>query len=182
MLDPFPPPAWFRENVSGPLALYLRLPALSHHAHESVIALVTYQLIHSYLSPFLSQWLSPRHYPNLSPAAKLNWHTHVVSSVHSVLISTITVWIMLNDEEWILMSSEPVGAVERVYGYTGALGLLAAFAQGYFIYHLIMATVHFKVFGIGTLSHAISCCTFIFGFVCASDSTSSSYGLITMFP
>lgn len=174
MLDPFPSPTWLQDNVSTPLALYLRLPALSSHVHESALALVAYQFIHSYISPFLSRRLFPHQYPSFSPETKLNWHTHVVSSVYSILISTVALWIILNDKEWRSMASGPAGIVERIHGYTGALGLLAAFAQGYFIYHLVMATVHFKVFGIATLFHAVSCCTFIFGFVCLFISILSS--------
>lgn len=55
---------------------------------------------------------------------------------------------------------------ERVYGCTGALGLIQAFAAGYFLYDLIVSTVYIKMFGIGMLFHAISALwVFSFGFV-----------------
>ncbi|OJJ08539.1 hypothetical protein ASPVEDRAFT_402505 [Aspergillus versicolor CBS 583.65] len=164
MLGPLPPPTWRQDTLRTPLALYLELPPVSSHVHESVLTLVTYQLTHSYISAFLLRRLFPHHYPGFCPETKLNWHTHVVSSVHSILISTVAVWIIFNDKEWRTISREPADIVERIHVYTGALGLLTALAQGYFIYHLVMATVHFKVFGVQTLFHAVSCCTYIFAF------------------
>lgn len=45
---------------------------------------------------------------------------------------------------------------ERVFGYTGACGLIQALAVGYFVYDLIVSIVHVRMFGIGMLFHAIS--------------------------
>ena len=56
--------------------------------------------------------------------------------------------------------------VERVYGYTGASGLIQAFAAGYFIWDLIVSTRHIGIFGLGIWAHAVSAlCVFSFGFV-----------------
>lgn len=55
---------------------------------------------------------------------------------------------------------------ERVYGYTGAGGLVQAMAAGYFLWDLMISTVHFKIFGPGLWFHAISALwVFSFGFV-----------------
>lgn len=59
-----------------------------------------------------------------------------------------------------------MNAGERVYGYTGAGGLIQALAAGYFLYDLIICTVYIKIFGVGMLFHAISALwVFSFGFV-----------------
>ena len=56
--------------------------------------------------------------------------------------------------------------LERVYGYTGASGLIQAFAAGYFIWDLIVSTRHIGIFGLGIWAHAVSAlCVFSFGFV-----------------
>lgn len=58
---------------------------------------------------------------------------------------------------------------ERVHGYTGAIGLVQALATGYFIYDLIVSTLHINLFGVGMLFHAISAlCVFSLGFVSPS--------------
>ncbi|KAK2814487.1 hypothetical protein FQN49_008173 [Arthroderma sp. PD_2] len=46
--------------------------------------------------------------------------------------------------------------VERVYGYSGACGLIQAMATGYFLWDLIISVRHVRVFGVGMLFHAVS--------------------------
>ena len=59
-----------------------------------------------------------------------------------------------------------VGAGERVLGYTGACGLVQAMAVGYFIWDLIVSTLHIGDFGIGLFLHAVSAlAVYMFGFV-----------------
>ncbi|KAB8275306.1 TLC domain-containing protein [Aspergillus minisclerotigenes] len=160
MLDPFPPPpAWLRDRVE-PWALYLNVPALSDHIHEVILAFAGYQFIHSFLSPWLSPILFPRHYPQLNKRTKLNWDVHVVSLVQSVLINVFALYIMFVDKE-----RKNMDTGERIYGYTGMSGLLQALAEGYFVYDIIVSTVHIRMFGVGMLFHAISALwVFSFGF------------------
>ncbi|KAE8352556.1 TLC domain-containing protein [Aspergillus coremiiformis] len=160
MLDPFPPPpTWLRDRVE-PWALYFNLPTLSDHIHEVLIALAGYQFIHSVLSPWLSAILFPRHYPHLNKRTKLNWDVHVVSLVQSTLVNTLALWIMFADKE-----RKSMDINERIYGYTGTCGFLEALAAGYFVYDLIISTIHIKLFGVGMLFHAISALwVFSFGF------------------
>lgn len=59
-----------------------------------------------------------------------------------------------------------MNAGERIYGYTGACGLIGALGAGYFLYDLIISAVYVKAFGLGMLFHAISALwVFSFGFV-----------------
>ena len=165
MLDPLgPPPAWLRRFVE-PYAVSLSSPTLSEHIHEVFLAFAFYQFIHSYLSPWLSPILFPRSYTKLSARTKLNWDIHVVSLIQSVLINALALWIMFTDKERNSMS-----AGERVYGYTGACGLIQALAVGYFIYDIIVSTVYVRIFGIGVLFHAVSALwVFSLSFVSSSN-------------
>lgn len=160
MLDPLPPPpAWLQDLVT-PYAEYLRLYSLPYHIHEVIFAFAFYQLTHSYISPWLSTVLFPRYYPQLPKRTRLNWDIHVVSFVQSVLINVLALWVMFADEERKRMNID-----ERVHGYTGANGLVQALATGYFIYDLIVSTLHINLFGVGMLFHAISAlCVFSLGF------------------
>ena len=57
-------------------------------------------------------------------------------------------------------------AVERVYGYTGASGLIQALAVGYFVWDLIVSARYLKIFGPGILAHAMTAlAVFSLGFV-----------------
>ncbi|PIG89010.1 hypothetical protein AARAC_008425 [Aspergillus arachidicola] len=141
----------------GPLP---HVPALSDHIHEVILAFAGYQFIHSFLSPWLSPILFPRHYPQLNKRTKLNWDVHVVSLVQSVLINVFALYIMFVDKE-----RKNMDTGERIYGYTGMSGLLQALAEGYFVYDIIVSTMHIRMFGVGMLFHAISALwVFSFGF------------------
>ena len=151
MLDPFPPPPeWLRSAVE-PWALWINLPSIPDHIHEVIFAFALYQFIHSFLSPWLSPILFPRSYPNFNRRTKLNWDVHVVSLVQSTLINSFALWVMFTDQE-----RKEMGSGERVFGYTGACGLIQALATGYFVYDMIVSTVHFDIFGLGMLFHGFS--------------------------
>lgn len=59
-----------------------------------------------------------------------------------------------------------MNAGERVYGYSGACALVQALATGYFLWDLIVSTLHIKTFGVGMWFHAVSALwVFSLGFV-----------------
>lgn len=161
MLDPIPPPPRFLQDLVTPWAERLHLYSLPYHIHEVVALLIFYQFLHSYVSPRLSKALFPRHYPQLPRRTQLNWDIHVVSLVQSVLVTSVALWVMITDRERKEMTLE-----ERIYGYTGAGGLVQAMATAYFVYDLIVSAIHVKMFGLGMLFHGISAlCVFTLGFV-----------------
>lgn len=161
MLDPIPPPPEWLRNAIRPYALFLNLPSLPDHIHEVVLAFAFYQSIHSFISPWLSPKLFPRHYPNFNRRTKLNWDVHVVSFVQSSVINSVALWVMFTDKE-----RKDMNTGERVYGYTGACGLTQALATGYFIYDLLVSAAHVKIFGIGMVFHGLSALwVFSLGFV-----------------
>ena len=49
-----------------------------------------------------------------------------------------------------------MNARERIWGYTGAMGMTQAFAAGYFAWDVMVSVVHYGVLGPGSLAHAIS--------------------------
>lgn len=54
----------------------------------------------------------------------------------------------------------------RVWGYTGAGGMIQGFAAGYFLWDLCVSAVHVSIFGWGMLAHAIAALiVFSLGFV-----------------
>lgn len=49
-----------------------------------------------------------------------------------------------------------MGPRERVWGYTGASGMVQGFAAGYFLWDLVTSAVDLDVHGPGELMHAVS--------------------------
>ncbi|KAF3491482.1 DUF887 domain-containing protein [Arthroderma uncinatum] len=150
MLDPIPPPRWLQDLVT-PMAERWSLPTLPYHVHEIILSFALYQFIQSVVGPMLSTWLFPKIYPSFNRRTKLGWDIHVVSLTQSTLISVLALWVTFADEERRSMTP-----VERVYGYSGACGLIQAMATGYFLWDLIISVRHVNVFGVGMLFHAIS--------------------------
>ena len=164
MHDPFPLP---RPTALVPyvekLAGHLSLKTLPLHYHEVALAYAIYHTTNKFISPAVSRYFFPRIYPSFNARTKLNWDVHVVSFVQSVLICTLALWVMWTDKERHDMDTK-----ERVYGYTGASGLIQAFAGGYFLWDLVVTVQNVKIFGIGMLFHALSAlCVFSLGFVSA---------------
>lgn len=152
MKDPFfiPPIPWLSELVR-PWCDRFDLPSLPDHIHEVFLSAVFYSLIFWPISPLLSKLIAPQHYSKLSRRRRLNWDAHVVSFIQSTLINVIAIWVMVVDQERKSMNSE-----ERVWGYTGAAGMVQALAAGYFVWDLYVTSTNLDVFGLGTLAHAIA--------------------------
>lgn len=73
----------------------------------------------------------------------------------------MALWTIAVDDERKKMNHE-----ERMWGYTGAAGLVQALATGYFLFDLVIMLRYTKVFGLGMLAHASSCLvTYTLGFV-----------------
>ncbi|RDA82692.1 hypothetical protein CP532_3738 [Ophiocordyceps camponoti-leonardi (nom. inval.)] len=152
MRDPFfiAPIPLLSELATSPCEL-LNLPSLPLHIHEVLAAAFFYSFIFYPISPFLSRLLAPRHYMMLPRKKRLSWDAHVVSMIQSTLINVLAAWVMYADDERRLMGWE-----ERVWGYTGAAGMIQALAAGYFVWDLIVTSRNIDVFGLGTLAHALA--------------------------
>jgi hypothetical protein len=177
MKDTFflPPIPWVSQAVE-PWAYRLSLKSLPLHIHEILAAALMYGIVYYPLSPLLSTYFFPNHYPQLSRRRRINWDAHVVSLVQSTLINALALWVMINDSERAAMTAE-----ERVWGYTGACGMVQALAAGYFLWDLIVTSRNIDVFGFGTLAHAISALTvYSLGFV--SNANSDRLSLLHLRP
>ena len=179
MHDPFPlqRPDGLLPYVQ-PVADFLSLQTLPLHFHEVMIAFSLYHVTNRYISPAFSRFLFPRVYPSFNARTKLNWDVHVVSFVQSTLICSLAFWVIWQDKERSEMDTQ-----ERVHGYTGASGLIQAFAGGYFLWDLVITMQNVRIFGIGMLFHAISAlCVFSLGFVSVSSlhmSLCRRFGMLT---
>ena len=85
----------------------------------------------------------------------------MTSLVQSTMINAVGLWVLFYDEERIAMDWR-----DRVYGYDGALGMVAALATGYFLWDLWLCAWYVRIFGPGLLAHAFSALVVYFiGFV-----------------
>ncbi|KAF2169446.1 hypothetical protein M409DRAFT_20665 [Zasmidium cellare ATCC 36951] len=156
MKDPFPmPPQPWLITLTQPLADALALPTLPLHIHEAIFAFLLYTSIGIFVSPAISRAFFPEKYNKLNRRTRINWDVHVVSLVQSVIISAFSLYVIFVDEERKVLRprSEWEG---RIWEYTGMSGLCQSFALGYFLWDLIMCSVHVDIFGWGMLAHAVS--------------------------
>jgi TLC domain len=161
MLDPLPPPPiWLSSSIST-VSSRLAFPTLPLHIHELIASFAFYQFVQTVASPFLSTRIFPSIYPHLNRRTKINWDVHVVSLVQSCSINAAALWVMYVDEE-----RRNMGALERVYGYTGGCGMIQGLAAGYFLWDLVVTSRNLGIFGVGMWAHAVcALCVFSFGFV-----------------
>ncbi|KAH6670081.1 TLC domain-containing protein [Halenospora varia] len=161
MHDPFPipNPPWLSKAVQ-PFADYFYLPTLPLHIHEVLGSFLGYYFINIVVAPTISRRLFPVKYGKLSPERKINWDVHVVSLCQSTLINVLALWVMFADDERKNMDWQ-----QRIWGYTGAAGMIQGLATGYFLWDLAVTLQNVKLFGPGMLAHALSALlVFSFGF------------------
>jgi hypothetical protein len=162
MLDPFFPPIPALVALVTPLCNKLHLYSLPLHIHEILFAFGVYHSIFEYIAPPLSSIFLTTRYTKLSYESKLRWNMHCASMVQSCAICVLALWTIAVDTERANMDFE-----ERMWGYTGAAGLVQALATGYFLFDLVVMVRYLDVFGLGMLAHASSCLvTYTLGFVC----------------
>ena len=161
MQDPIPPPPALLQSLVTPLATALDLPTLPLHIHEVLAIAALYTFVQLRASPYLARHLLPRLYASFSPRTRASWDIHVVALVQACIISAVAVWVLWHDRDrW------GMDWTERVWGYTGADGLIVALAVGYFSWDLMVCTVYLRTFGVGMLAHALSAlAVYAFGFV-----------------
>lgn len=162
MIDPLPRPPALVASLAQPLANVLSLTTLPLHAHEVLLAFTAYYLMDTILAPRLSIHFFPDTYSSLPLRTKINWNIRVVSTIQAIFICAVALWVVLADEERKNMNLE-----ERIWGYTGALGMTQAFAAGYFIWDLKISYTNLGILGWASLAHAVSALLITsLGFVC----------------
>ena len=151
MLDPFYPPPPILVRAIQPIADLLGLSTLPLHIHEVVMGWICYHLIYTTISPIISTWLFPAVYPRLSARTTISWNVHVTSFIQSSLITIFALFVIWNDEE-----RSEMDWAGRIWGYTGAGGVVQGLAAGYFLWDLLASIMHLNVLGWGSLAHAVS--------------------------
>ncbi|KAK6512655.1 hypothetical protein TWF506_008831 [Arthrobotrys conoides] len=160
MKDPFPPCPDTIVKAVTPICDALGFTTLPKHFHEVIGAFLLYHLTNVYLSPLISPLLFPKTYSSFNKRNRINWDIHVVSLVQSTLICIVSLYTMSIDQE-----RSEMDANQRVWGYTGLLGMTQAFGAGYFLWDLMVSTQYLNIFGPGLLAHAIcALCVFSLGF------------------
>ena len=149
MRDPITAPLHFVKSTTS-LASRLSLRTLPLHTHEILGSFALYTAIGLSFSPRISQTFCPQTYQPLSERSKTNWNTRVVSLCQSCLINAVALWVIFKDKE-----RRAFGAKERVWGYTGAGGMVQGLSAGYFLWDVITSALHYEVHGLGSLVHAV---------------------------
>ena len=150
MLDPIPSPLSI-VRLTTPIAQAVSLRTLPLHCHEILSAFTFYNFLDLYISPTFSRRFFPHIYSSLSEHSQINWDAHVVSLVQSTIINVAALWVIFFDKErWVM------GPSQRVWGYTGSMGMVQAFSAGYFLWDLIAAIHRPDVHGKGAITHAAS--------------------------
>ncbi|MCJ1464318.1 hypothetical protein MMC07_002931 [Pseudocyphellaria aurata] len=150
MKDLFPPPPMV-VKATRPFADALALRTLPLHVHEILPAFCFYHFTNTVLAPRLSSSLFPTTYAHLPARTKTSWHAHVVSLVQSCVINTAALSVIFMDSERMQMD-----AMQRVWGYTGATGMVQALSTGYFLWDLMTGILDWDVHGWGVVAHAAS--------------------------
>lgn len=138
-----------------PLSNYLGLTTLPLHIHEILFAYTLYESIFRVLSPALSRRLWPQKYGTMTRRQRLNWDAHVVSMFQALFINTATLWVIFADPAR-SVRNEGWNWTERLWGYNGAAGMCQAFAAGYFLWDVVVSSVHIDVMGASSLVHAVA--------------------------
>lgn len=151
MRDPFLSPPSFLVRAIQPVAERLSLSTLPLHIHEVLFGWASYHFICTTLSPLLSSYLVPQIYNKLNKRTKVNWNVRVVSFIQSSFINTAALYVIFNDVQRGEMDWRG-----RIWGYSGAGGMVQGFAAGYFLWDLTVSTQYLSILGPGSLAHAIS--------------------------
>lgn len=160
MLDPFAPPPWLR-TAFEPMSGLLHLNTLPLHAHEVLFGFVFYTFVNSVLAPFVSARLFPATYRGLPRQTQLQWDMHVTSFVNSTFLSFALIYVIVADQERANATWE-----DRIWGYTGAGGLVHALGAGYFMWDVGACVSNASTLGALDLLHAVvGFCISILGFV-----------------
>lgn len=172
MIDSLPHLPTLIQSLTQPIADSLSLKTLPLHAHEVLLAFSAYYLMDIFLAPSLSTKFFAKTYSSLPPRTKINWNIRVVSTIQAIFICGLAFWTIVADEERRNMNLE-----ERIWGYTGTVGMTQAFAAGYFMWDVKISAVNVGILGWGSLAHAVSALLITsLGFVSLSSLKNDSCG------
>lgn len=151
MRDPLAPPPAIAVHLLQPLAQQYGLNTLPFHAHEIVGSFLLYTSIFLLVSPSLSVRILHHRYSCWPRKTQIAWHVRVVSTIQSTLICILALYVIFVDDERPKLSYEG-----RLWAYSGASGMVQAFAAGYFLWDLSVSVQHINILGSSSLAHAVS--------------------------
>lgn len=151
MHDPLAPPPAIVVQLLQPFAQRYGLLSLPFHGHEIIGSFIFYSSIFLLISPGLSGRLVHGRYSNLSKRSQIAWHVKVVSTIQSTFICTLALYVLLVDT-----ARQRLGSGGRLWAYSGASGMVQAFAAGYFLWDLSVSVRYFGILGGSSLAHAAS--------------------------
>jgi hypothetical protein len=159
------PPVPALQILVKPFADALGLATLSLHVHEILYATIFYFAIFTVVAPIISKSIISDRYEAFDFKTSLKFRIQCVSLVQSIFISSLALWVMLNDQHWKSVST-PEG---RIWDCDGLWGSVQAFATGYFVYDLLLNLRYIKLLGLAMTLHGSSCLTiYMLGFVITS--------------
>ncbi|PWW74545.1 DUF887-domain-containing protein [Tuber magnatum] len=139
-----------------PYATKIGLHSLPLHIHQVIFAFLLYHFIFFVVSPILSTIILPKTYRNFDKRTRVNWDVHIVSFFQSSFICALAIWAACNDPERDAWSKDEDAMLKRTFGYSRIQGAVQAYAEGYFIWDLVISAWHLDIFGLGFLAHAAS--------------------------
>ncbi|KAK6464856.1 TLC domain-containing protein [Scheffersomyces coipomensis] len=128
------------------------------HWHEILASFLFYTSFQVISQP-ISAALFGTTYTSLSKRTKVNFDIHVVSMIQC-FISISILLPMWNHSYWQNRVADPTSSM---LGYTPYGGFVGALTVGYFLWDLMVCTIHFKLFGVGFLFHGFAA---VFVFTC----------------
>jgi hypothetical protein len=165
MRDPLALPPAIALPLLQPLAHKYGLLTLPYHVHEILGSFLFYTSIFLLISPILSVWLFPDRYRQISRKTRISWHVRVVSTIQSTFICILALYIICVDQD-----RRRLGPEGRLWAYSGATGMVQAFAAGYFLWDVWISVQYISILGPSSLAHAVSALLITcLGFVSYSD-------------
>ena len=151
MRDPLALPPAIALSRLQPFAHKYGLLTLPYHVHEILGSFLLYTSIFLVISPILSDWLFRDRYRQLARRTRIAWHIRVVSTIQATFICILALYIIYVDQD-----RRKLGHEGRLWAYSGATGMVQAFAAGYFLWDVWVSVQYLSILGPGSLAHAVS--------------------------
>ncbi|KAK0609681.1 TLC domain-containing protein, partial [Bombardia bombarda] len=157
------------------------LHTLPLHLHEVLASFLVFTFINDTLSPRLSTWLlGPARYPRLPRHTQAQWDMHFTSLVNATMLSLVLPYVLLADEGRANATWE-----DRLWGYTGAGGLVQAVSAGYFLWDVKVCAGSVSELGgvgggLGLLHAVVGLCITVLGFRPFGLYYGMQYGLVEL--
>ncbi|KAI9491011.1 TLC domain-containing protein [Zychaea mexicana] len=121
------------------------LPVLKYHWQVILLSTILCSVIFE-ISRCISPILFPKTFQFFKGYTPTNWHVHVVSTFHSILITVGSISILLDGEL----------AKNKVFGYSASAMTIYSISCGYFIWDVVMAVRYIKYQGISMVCHGVA--------------------------